>query len=267
MKIIIVKLCEINREKTRVFATILILFCHLVPCFDNTILKMSAQFFSVGVSVFLILSGYLYGKRKIKPLNWIIYIFNLQALEIYINGAEHLWYLTIVMICYFITIPLDIIMLVYFVGMYWNSNNINTKYIIVFSLITIIAVITRVIGRTIFDDTVLYNVLITEYTQTIIGFSILFIVFYLVSKFENKLTLKVIKYFNSISYEVYLSYYMFIVGPVGLMNITSSKIINSLIVIGCTYLSVVLLHKVSQMICKPKFSKMVSYEKRVSSII
>lgn len=114
---------------------------------------------------------------------------------------------------------------------------------------------------------ILYNILITEYTQTIIGFSILFIVFYLVSKFENKLTLKVIKYFNSISYEVYLSHYMFIVGPVGLMNITSSKIINSLIVIGCTYLSVVLLHKVSQMICKPKFSKMFSYEKRVSSII
>lgn len=40
---------------------------------------------------------------KIEPLNWIIYIFNLQGLEIYVHGAEHLWYLTIAMVCYFIT--------------------------------------------------------------------------------------------------------------------------------------------------------------------
>ena len=44
---------------------------------------------------------------KIEPLNWIVYIFNLQGLEIYVHGAEHLWYLTIAMICYFITPILD----------------------------------------------------------------------------------------------------------------------------------------------------------------
>ena len=35
--------------------------------------------------------------------NWIVYIFNLQGFQIYVHGAEHLWYLTIIMICYLIT--------------------------------------------------------------------------------------------------------------------------------------------------------------------
>lgn len=130
----------------RVFATILILCCHLVVIFDNKMIQLTGQFFNVGVYLFLIISGYLYGKKEISkkttyknwlisrgkriliPMyilmiflfcvylfkgleiqisHWIIYIFNLQGLEIYIYGIEHLWYLTIAMVCYFITIILD----------------------------------------------------------------------------------------------------------------------------------------------------------------
>lgn len=47
----------------RVFATILILCCHLVVTFDSRILQLSAQFFNVGVYLFLIISGYVYGKK------------------------------------------------------------------------------------------------------------------------------------------------------------------------------------------------------------
>lgn len=130
----------------RVLATIFIICCHLVHIFDNSIIKASAMFFNVGVYLFLIISGYLYGKknithngdyktwiilrakrilipmyvfmtflfviflvqgREIKIFNWIAYIFNLQGLEIYVPGAQHLWYLTISMVCYFVTIILD----------------------------------------------------------------------------------------------------------------------------------------------------------------
>lgn len=49
----------------RLFATILILCCHFVQTFENSIIQMSAQFFNVGVSIFIIISGYFYGKRKI----------------------------------------------------------------------------------------------------------------------------------------------------------------------------------------------------------
>ena len=315
---------------TRVFATVLILCCHLVPCFNNAILQMSAQFFNVGVSVFLILSGYLYGKRKItdkcsykewlinrckriliplylfliillciyivkgirvKIFNWLIYVFNLQAIEIYINGGEHLWYLTIAMVCYFVTIILDkqrekldkknitilmvsivIIQLIisymissqlgnymlyielyivaYFAGIYWNSNKISIKYFFCFLVLSIVSAIIRIGTRIVFDDTILYNVIIVGYTQAIIGFSIFFIIFYLVSKVRRNLNFELIKYFDSISYEIYLVHYMFIVGPVGLMNITRSVLVNCLIVIICSYIVAVILHKTNKTICK-----------------
>lgn len=130
----------------RVMATLFIICCHIVYIFDSKLIQLSAQLLNVGVYLFLIISGYLYGKKditkngsyrqwiisrakrilipmyifmiflffiylildkNIKALNWIIYVFNLQGLEMYVHGAEHLWYLTIAMICYFVTIILD----------------------------------------------------------------------------------------------------------------------------------------------------------------
>lgn len=310
----------------RVFATILILCCHILPIFDNAILQMSSQFFNVGVHIFIIISAYLYGKRKInentnygnwlikrgqkilvplylflsillainiikgldiKLFNWIIYIFNLQAMEIYINGAEHLWYLTIAMICYFITILLDVnkqklnknniatiiitlaitqvitsyyihkqlgiyliyIMLyivAYFVGMYWKSNNISKKYLIIYGMTFFLSAIIRVFGRVIFDDTIFYNVFIVGYTQSIIGLSLFFIIFYFVSKFGEQHKFNLVNFFDFISYEVYLVHYMFIVGPVSLVGLTSSKIIDSIIIILISILLATILHKISE---------------------
>lgn len=144
----------------------LILCCHLVVTFNDRLLQVSAQFFNVGVYLFLIISGYLYGKKdisknstytkwlisrgkriliplyifmsillciyiilrlKIQPLNWIVYIFNLQGLEIYIHGAEHLWYLTIAMVCYFITPILD-----------KNKYKLNKQKLIVFFVVYVV---------------------------------------------------------------------------------------------------------------------------------
>ena len=144
----------------------LILCCHLVVTFNDRLLQVSAQFFNVGVYLFLIISGYLYGKKdisknstytkwlisrgkriliplyifmsillciyiilrlKIQPLNWIVYIFNLQGLEIYVHGAEHLWYLTIAMVCYFITPILD-----------KNTYKLNKQKLIVFFVVYVV---------------------------------------------------------------------------------------------------------------------------------
>lgn len=128
----------------RVFAMILILVCHIVQENSNTYVKMTAQFLNVGVSIFILISGYLYGIKKINEnyeqwiikrakrilillyifmaylliiylikgsnisiFNWIAYILNLQGFQIYVHGAEHLWYLTVIMICYLITPILD----------------------------------------------------------------------------------------------------------------------------------------------------------------
>lgn len=124
----------------RVFAMILILLCHIVQEYDNLYIQMTAQIFNLGVPIFIIISGYLYGNKEINdkytlwlikrakriliPLyvfmfyllivnliqhnniqvkNWLVYMFNIQGLQIYVHGAEHLWYLTIIMVCYLIT--------------------------------------------------------------------------------------------------------------------------------------------------------------------
>ena len=121
----------------RVFSMILILLCHIVQEYDNLYIQMTAQIFNLGVPIFIIISGYLYGNKEINdkytlwlikrakriliPLyvfmfyllivnliqynniqikNWLVYMFNIQGLQIYVHGAEHLWYLTIIMVCY-----------------------------------------------------------------------------------------------------------------------------------------------------------------------
>lgn len=311
----------------RVFATILILCCHFTQRFENSVIQMSAQFFNVGVSIFLIISGYLYGKRKIidsisykkwlvkrakriliplyifliilfliyiykgidiKILNWLVYILDLQGIEIYLNGAEHLWYLTLAMICYFITIPLDMFrkklnkknililfivisisqvtisyfiyqqlgiyiiyielyIIAYIVGMYWSSEMINSKYFINFNIILVISVFIRLMGRVFFDDTILYNILIVAYTQVIIGFSLFFIIYYLTNKFGQGCKFTIVKYLDSISYEVYLVHYMFIVGPISLMSVTSNTLINCFMVIICTLILSEIMHRVERL--------------------
>ena len=151
----------------------------------------------MGVYLFLIISGYLYGKKdisknstytkwlisrgkrilipfyvfmtilsciyivlglKIEPLNWIVYIFNLQGLEIYVHGAEHLWYLTIAMVCYFITPILD-----------KNKYKLNKQKLIVFFIIYV--AIQLIMSYFIYEQFGRYLILIGLYIVSyLIGF-------------------------------------------------------------------------------------------------
>ena len=219
---------------------------------------------------------------KIEPLNWIIYIFNLQGLEIYVNGAEHLWYLTIAMVCYFITPILDknkyklskqnlivffivyiVIQLImsyfiyeqfgryliliglyiisYFIGFYWNSESIDFKMFILYGISLIFALALRIIGMIIFDDSILYDVLIVGYTHSLLGLALFFIVFYIVKRFKLNIFFNFVKKFDTISYEVYLVDYMFIVGPASVL-FTNNSIFNCFIVIIVTYISSIILY-------------------------
>ena len=306
----------------RVFAMILILACHIVQEHSNEYIKMTAQFLNVGVSIFILISGYLYGIKKINenyvewiikrakriliPLyifmsylliiylikgsnisifNWIAYILNLQGLQIYVHGAEHLWYLTVIMICYLITPILDKnkeklnnesigilitilifiqVLTTYFIGtqigiyliyillyitsyIVGNSVNIsisNKKLFLAFG-IGIISITIRLIGKFLLDDTKIYNVIIVGYTQAIIAFSIFYIFAYLGNKIKAN---SVIKYIDSISFEVYLVHYMYMVGPVRLMGLTNSFVLNTIITIIVSVITAILLKKISKVI-------------------
>lgn len=225
---------------------------------------------------------------KIEPLNWIIYIFNLQGLEIYVHGAEHLWYLTIAMICYFITPILDknkyklnkqklivffigyvaiqlitsyfiyeqfgrylimigIYIIAYFIGFYWNSENINFKIFIFACISIIIALFLRIFGMLIFDNTILYSVLIVGYTHSLLGLSMFFIGFYIVKQLKGNKFFNTIKLFDSISYEIYLVHYIFIDEPISVL-FTNYSLINCFFVLVFSFISAFILNKICSLI-------------------
>ena len=70
--------------------------------------------------------------------------------------------------------------------MNWNSENINIKYVVKFGIILFLATIVRILGRVAFDESILYNIMIVGYTQSIIGFSLFFIIFYIGTRFGEK---------------------------------------------------------------------------------
>lgn len=73
----------------------------------------------------------------------------------------------------------------------------------------------------------------------------MFICFYFIRRIGKKINFKIINYFDSISYEVYLVHYMFIVGPIGLVNITFNNLINYFIILIVGLILVNILYKIA----------------------
>ena len=131
---------DMQRDKKiqllRIMAMFMIVACHLVQEYNSDTIAMTAQFFNVGVYVFFLISGFLYGGKEIGGfLKWFIkrmtkllipvyiflifvfamnylilgsfsiekifvYLFNLQGVFGTVLGASHLWFLTTIMFCY-----------------------------------------------------------------------------------------------------------------------------------------------------------------------
>lgn len=274
----------------------------------------------MGVPIFIIISGCLYGQKEIKekyfrwiikrvrriliPMyffmvfllivnlaignnirmaNWIAYIFNLQGFQIYVHGAEHLWYLTIIMICYLITPILNKyrrkisnknLVIYIFIGVLLQisiSYFINTQlgiyliylllyiisYIIgcridiiiskklMFSSILLagISVILRISARVFFDNSILYNVIVVGYTQGLIAFCIFYIFIYMCRNIKEN---KIINFLDSISFEIYLVHYMYVVGPLRLMGLTNSFIVNTIIILVISIVTAIGLKKICE---------------------
>ncbi len=125
----------------RALATVFILLCHLTQFSVLEPVQLSAQFFNVGVELFILISGFLYGRRKIgeAPWSWfgrkmkkivvpvgILLVFiilvhilkgqlisfwgcvatavNLQGILLQtVQGMGHLWYLSAAMLCWLLT--------------------------------------------------------------------------------------------------------------------------------------------------------------------
>ena len=132
---------ELNIQLLRITSMFMILLCHFCNESGNTVGNALGQFLNVGVFIFFIISGYLFGKRNIDntkewyikrcirifiPL-WVwtivvniiyavigmegeisikyivITMLNLQGFFGTTLGLSHLWFLSVIMICYLIT--------------------------------------------------------------------------------------------------------------------------------------------------------------------
>jgi len=117
----------------RAMAIVFILLCHLFEAYDNS---WSALFY-VGVPVFFIISGFLYGRKNIRswhsfisrrllkvylpyllfvvpalllfilfqpkilsPIDSLVYVFNVQGFTGCTLGLNHLWFVTAIAVCY-----------------------------------------------------------------------------------------------------------------------------------------------------------------------
>lgn len=124
----------------------MILMCHFTAQSSSSILNMSSQFFNIGVEIFIILSGFLFGTRSgeiykeprtwyrkrlqriyipyeifililsvvhilrgisIFKLDWLWLMLGLQGSVVGVLGAEQTWFITPLLICYAITPLLD----------------------------------------------------------------------------------------------------------------------------------------------------------------
>lgn len=156
---------NVSIQIIRICAMLSIILCHLVQEVNNTVIAYTGQFFNVGVFIFIFLSGYLYGKKKIENnKEWLInrakkiiipvysfmifliiihivnhtmeykyifiYLFDLQYYLGGISGAQHLWFVSVIMLCYIVNIHLQ----------YNNKMIMSKKINIIFIMISIICV-------------------------------------------------------------------------------------------------------------------------------
>lgn len=281
----------------RVMAMILIVSCHITQGYGHSI----AFILNVGVQLFFLISGFLYGKVEIpstidfykkrivkiylpfiivvllfagiykifgvESLSWrhlIPYAFNLQAFAMPIEGFNHLWFLSVIMICYIITpmvkyllrnkpyLFLSLLVLgcvvefvfvqklysmaawvvLYCIGMClgcYDTKIVNTATTIISGLgLAIIMVFFQLQHLT--DSAWAHYSVWLHCVLAIFVFSSLYAI---LTKVEVKLP-KCLQFVNNISYEVYLIHHILILGPLSLLFVTSSKTINILVILIVT---------------------------------
>lgn len=295
---------NISIQIIRIFAMLLIIICHFCNYSTNKFIQPLGQFFDVGVFIFILISGYLYGNKNIKNnFKWIfdrvkkiwlpsfifslfvifltmaitdvvdlkyvfIYLFNMQYFLGGINGANHLWFISVIIICYLL-VPLfhkhkyqvitkfnyiflftlifsifvgffskiygllSFYILTFYIGYFIrnNENFFNIRYAF-FAISFVIGIIIRLLGKILLDDTLFYVTTIVGITHIIIAVSLFCVLYKLFNKLSYKqedLVYKIINFFDNLSYYIFIVHYMFIVGPVSIMDITNNVVVNLLI--------------------------------------
>lgn len=281
----------------RIVAMILIVSCHIIQGYGHSI----AFILNVGTQLFFLISGFLYGKVEIlstidfykkrivkiylpfiivvllfagiykilgvESLSWrhlIPYAFNMQAFAMPIEGFNHLWFLSVIMICYLVTpiakyllkykpyLFVSLLLLVsvvefvfvqkmysiatwivlYLFGMYmgcFDTKKVNAITTVVSGVVLAILMVFFQLSRLTDSTWVHYSV----WLHCVLAIFLFGVLYAILTKIEVKLP-KCIQFVNNISYEVYLVHHILILGPLSLLFLTQSKTINILLILIIT---------------------------------
>lgn len=285
----------------RVFAMVLIVLCHIAQCYDMQV----AWLLNVGVQIFFFMSGFLYGKLDLpsspfaffkkrfvkvylpyfvwvtlivcvyvlfnlyKPNKWqlVLYLFNLQWFATPIDGLNHLWFLTVLMVGYLLTPwakrihkkhpPFCVLAFViccviefvvikkfysffawlalYFSGMlygkYYSKKLSNV-------VLLVAAVILMAMGMSFKMDWLTQieyrcHAIWVHWVLGLFLFASLFRALSQINKSDKNFV--ALKHWDQISYEVYLTHHPLILGPLSMMFITRYGLLNVLLMLMAVY--------------------------------
>lgn len=224
------------------------------------------------------------------------YLLDLQGIEFIItglksyqiNGMEHLWFLTAIMACYFLLIPVkkvekredgkenvrivllfvvlflaDIlfvytfrVQLSYFITFFLGYvlagriSKLGKQQYILLSVAMILAVLTRLICKSWVDGTVLYNDLVVPFTHIVLAFWIFGTVQFAARCAPGALKAcaenQVITLLDKFSLYLYMTHYMFLVGPLYVSHLSVSLPMQLLVFLLGAFVSGMLLKTISE---------------------
>lgn len=133
---------------------------------------------------------------------------------------------------------------VYIIGYYFRNKEkgitkVNAVAIIMLSLII------RLVSMKYLDGTVIYDCLLVYLTHTALAIGL-----FLGRRIFDLKSRSSIDWFDDISYFVYITHYMFMVGPLRRMGLTSNLLINTIITITLSFL---------QQLCCRKYTEWLSW--------
>ena len=294
----------------RVFAMMLIVSCHIAQYYGFKV----AWVLNVGVQIFFFMSGFLYGKLdssvspfvfykkrfikvylpyiiwfaivmvvyaafhlyRINAKQAVLYLLNLQWFSTPIEGLNHLWFLTVLMVAYLLTTwlkkfhekyPICCVtafvlfcvvefffvkkfysfcawLSLYFIGMiygYYYSKRISNIVLIVGSVILI------VLGFSFKQDWLIQteNQHYSIWLHWVLGlflFALLFRVLPQIIRSNKKYS--AIVYLDRLSYEVYLTHHPLVLGPLSMLLITRYDMVNISLLLITVYILSRALHSV-----------------------
>lgn len=149
----------------------------------------------------------------------------------------------------------------YFMSNIWDRS-ITVRGMVSFTVVVISCLVTRLGAKYYFDGSVAYDNIIVPLTQSVIGVYLFVLLDQFKALANNKSVKKVVHHLDTISFEMFITHYAFIVGPFYIIGLTDSMVVDSLLVIVATYFSAMLLNKICSKIYETNFFSEINNAKK-----